>query len=170
MKTRLAAATLACCALALPSRAADAPKLDAFAGYSMLKFDGESRHGWEASLAWNAFGKLGFVADLSGHYKAEFDDLTFMGGPRYALHGDKLTPFVHVLAGGLRDRASISVLGVTISESNTHFAWAAGGGLSFRISSRWDIRAQADYLSVKIEDQSEGDLRFAAGVAYRFGR
>jgi len=170
MNTRLAAATLALCALALPARAADAPKLDVFAGYSFLKFAEESRHGWEASAAWNVFGKLGFVADLAGHYKGEFDDLSYLGGVRFALHGDKLTPFVHVLAGGLRDRSSVHVLGVTISESKTHFAWAAGGGLSYRVSDHWDARVQADYFNVKIEETNEGNPRFAAGVAYRFGR
>jgi hypothetical protein len=169
MQTRLAAAALALCALALPARAADAPKLDAFAGYSLLKLEDESRHGWQASAAWNIKGRLGLVADLSGHYKGEFDDTTFMGGLRYAFHGEKLTPFLHALAGGFRDRASISVLGVTISESNTYFAWAAGGGLSYRVSGHWDVRVQADYLNVRIEGTNDGNPRFAAGVAYRFG-
>jgi hypothetical protein len=170
MKTPLAVATLVCCTLAPLARAAEAPKLDVFAGYSLLKLADESRHGWEASLAWNAFGRLGLVADFSGHYKGEFDDLSYMGGLRYALHGEKLTPFVHALAGGLRDRASIHVLGVTISESNTRFAWAAGGGLSLRVKGGWDARVQADYFAVQFENTTEGNLRFAAGAAYRFGR
>lgn len=170
MKRPLAVATLALASLALPARAADPPKLDLFAGYSLLKLEEESRHGWEASLAWNLRGRLGLVADLAGHYKGDFDDLSYMGGLRYAFHGDKLTPFVHALAGGMRDRASISVLGVTISESNTHFAWAAGGGLSYRISGRLDARVQADYFNVRIESTNDGNPRFAAGVAYRFGR
>jgi opacity protein-like surface antigen len=137
MKTSLAAATLACCALALPAlpaRADDAPKLDAFAGYSMLKFAEETRHGWEASLTWNLWGN------------------------------------VHALAGGVRNRASVQVLGVTISESDTNFAWAAGGGVSFRISDRWDARVQGDYFNVKIEGTNDGNPRLAAGVAYGFGR
>lgn len=170
MKRPLAVATLALGSLALPARAADPPKLDVFAGYSLLKLEEESRHGWEASLAWNLRGRLGLVADLSAHYKGEFDDLSYMGGLRYAFHGDKLTPFVHALAGGMRDRSSISVLGVTISESNTRFAWAAGGGLSLRISDRLDARVQADYFNVRIEGTNDGNPRVAAGVAYRFGR
>jgi opacity protein-like surface antigen len=168
MKRLLAAATLAIGALPATAFAADAPKLDVFAGYSMLKLDGESRHGWEASATWNR-GRLGLVADLAGHYKGDFDDLSYMGGLRYAVHGAKLTPFVQALAGGLRDRASIQVLGVTISESNTNFAWAAGGGLSYRVSEHWDARGQADYFNVRANGRNDGNPRFAAGVAYRFG-
>jgi opacity protein-like surface antigen len=170
MKRLLAAATLAIGAFPLTARAADAPRVDVFAGYSLRKTDGESRHGWEASLGWNLRGRLGVVADVSGHYKDEFDDLSYMGGLRYALHGEKLTPFVHALAGGIRDGSSIHVLGVTISERKNYFAWAAGGGLSYRISDRFDARVQADYFNVRIEGTNDGNPRFAAGVAYRFGR
>lgn len=166
---RLLAVTLVLAAATLPALAADAPKLDVFAGYSLLKSDDESRHGWEASGAWN-FGRLGIVADLASHYKGGVDDLSYMAGPRFALHGEKVTPFVHVLAGRIRAKSSISVLGVTISESITDTAWAAGGGLSFKIRERWDVRVQGDYFNIRADGGNDGNPRLAAGVVYRFGR
>ena len=157
-----------CAALTSPfAGASDAPKGDFFAGYSYWKVDEASRNGWQASLARN-FGKLGAVLDVSGHYKSGSDDLTFMAGPRYALHGAKITPFVQVLAGGVRLKSGIKVLNVSISESETHFAWAAGAGLSFKVKNRWDVRVQGDYLSVSLAGGSEGNPRLSAGFAYRF--
>lgn len=155
---------------ALPSsvRAAEPPKLDVFAGYSLLKTDEESRHGWEGSAAYN-FGRLGVVADLAGHYRGGVDDLSYMAGPRFAFHGQKLTPFVHALAGRSRAKSSISVLGVTISESETNWAWAVGGGLSFKIANRWDVRFQGDFFNIRANGTNDGNPRFAAGVAYRCG-
>ena len=169
MRRLYAAMALVCAALSLPARAADAPKLDVFGGYSFLRIDKENRHGWEASAAYN-FGRLGLVADLAGHYKGGVDDLSYMAGPRYAFHGQKLTPFVQALAGGIRTRDSISVLGVTISESDTNLAWAVGGGLSFGISERLDVRIQADYFNIRAGGKNDGNARLAAGVAYRRGK
>ena len=166
MKGFLAVATLVIGALPLSARAADPPKLDVFAGYSLLKADEETRHGWEASAAYN-LGRLGLVADFAGHYKGGVDDLSYMAGPRFALHGEKVTPFVHALAGGIRAKSSISVLGVTISESETEFAWAVGGGLSFKIGERWEVRVQGDYFNIRADGTNDGNPRLAAGVAYR---
>ncbi len=169
MKKPLAIAFV--CALATSSgAAAEAPKGDFFAGYSYWKIAEESRNGWQASLARNFGGsrRLGAVIDLSGHYVSGSDDLSFMAGPRYAIHGAKVTPFVQALAGGVRLKEGIKVLNVTISESATNFAWAAGAGVSFRITGHWDVRVQGDYLQVSLDSGSEGNPRLAAGFAYRF--
>ena len=157
-------------ACAVPSWAADAPKADLSAGYSYHDAEGGGLNGWQASLGWNLWGKLGLLADVSGHYRSEqdvdLDDLTFMGGLRFALHGRGLTPFAYALAGGARAGASVRVFTVEISESETSFAWAAGGGIDVRLSNHWAIRAQADYLRVE-SDPAEGNLRFGGGIVYR---
>jgi opacity protein-like surface antigen len=160
-------------AAALPARAADGTRADLFAGYSYHDAEEGGLHGWRATLAWDQWGKLGLVADVSGHYGSaegvDFDDLTFMGGLRFALHGKTVTPFVYGLAGGALAGASVSVFDVEISESQTSFAWAAGGGFDVRLSDRWAVRAQADYLRVE-SDPAEGNLRVGGGVVYRIGR
>jgi opacity protein-like surface antigen len=157
-------------AFAAPTEAADAPKADLYAGYSYHDAEEGGLHGWRATLAWDQWGKLGLVADVSGHYGSaegvDFDDLTFMGGLRFALHGKTVTPFVYGLAGGALAGTSVTVFAVSISESETHFAWAAGGGLDVRLSDRWAVRAQADYLRVEA-DRAEGNLRVGVGVVYR---
>jgi opacity protein-like surface antigen len=158
---------------ATPGLAADAPRADVSAGYSYLDSEIGGFNGWQASLGWNLWGRLGLVADVSGHYRSEqgvdLDDLAFMGGLRFALHGRSVTPFAYGLAGGVRASGSVSVFEVTISESSTELAWAVGGGLDLRLSERWALRAQADYLRIEAEP-AEGNPRAGVGVVYRIGR
>ena len=169
VRTVLVAVSVAL-ACAAPSGAADGPKADLFAGYSYHDSEDGGLQGWQAALGWNLWGRLGLLADVSGHYKSEegvdLDDLTFMGGVRFALHGKTITPFAYGLAGGVRAGASVRVFDVEISESETRFAWAAGGGFEVRLSDRWAVRAQADYLRIEA-DPAEGNLRVGAGVVYR---
>lgn len=162
-------------AAASPALAADAPRLDLFAGYSLLRYQGaggsassQTFNGWQASLAKSLGSHLGLMADVSGHKKGGNDDLTFMGGLRFALHGPRGALSAHGLAGGIRRSSGIQVLGISISEQTTGFAWAAGGAVSVRLSGRLDLRVQADYLSFKQDLRRQGNLRGALGVAYRF--
>jgi opacity protein-like surface antigen len=174
--SKLLALTLAAAALAPAATAADGPKADLFGGYSYLKADEKARHGWQAALGWNVWGKLGLVADLSGQYRNEdgitHDTFSYMGGARFSLHGNTLTPFLQVLAGGVNAKEGISVLDFSGGETHTSFGWAAGGGLEFKIASHWAVRVQADYFNFepRKDASSSGNLRAAAGVAYRFLR
>ena len=92
-----------------------------------------------------------------------------MAGPRFTFGGGRLRPFVHVIGGVVRSKASISVFDVEISESITDFGGAAGGGLDIGLGGRWALRLAADYRVVNADDETAGDPRFSAGVAYRFG-
>jgi hypothetical protein len=167
-------AALALAAAASPAPAAETSAGDAFAGYSFVRIKDplldttESFHGWQATLARNFGAHLGLMADFSGHYKGGNDDLTFMGGVRYGFRGTSAGFAVHALAGGIRRKSGIEVLGVSISEQHTGFAWAVGAAVSLRLSGRWDLRLQGDYLSFEQEGESQGNLRAGAGVAYRF--
>ena len=173
MRKQTLAGVFACLALT-PLAAADSPAGDVFAGYSVYRVKDDASgttttfNGWQASLAKNLGGHLGLVADVSGHSKEGSDDLTYMGGLRYAFHGARGTLFVHGLAGRIRNSSGIEVLQVKISQSETVFAWAAGGGLSFRVSGHWDVRIQGDYLASKLNGESRGNVRLAAGLAYVF--
>jgi opacity protein-like surface antigen len=162
-------------ALAGPAGAQDEkpPTAELFGGYSYLKVEDLSLHGWGAEVAGNVLfgGKLGVVLRVDGHYGSEesvdLSDHGYMGGLRFALHRRGLTPFVYGLAGAATSRASLTVFGVSISESSTDFAWAAGGGVNVRLGDHWALGLRGDYYAVSAEDGSEGNPRFAVGVAYR---
>ena len=72
-----------------------------------------------------------------------------MAGPRVTFGGGRLRPFVHVIGGVVRSKASISVFDVEISESSTDFGGAAGGGFDLGFGERWALRLAADYRVVE---------------------
>ena len=170
----IAAAAVAL-ALAPPAAAQDPPRADVFAGYSALAGDGDARHGWHAALGWPLGGRLSLVLDASGHggrdvEGTDVDALALMAGPRLAFSRGRLRPFVHVIAGLLRTRASVGVFEVEISESANDFGGAAGGGLDFGLGERWAARGAADYRAVRSGGETIGDPRFSIGVVHRFRR
>jgi opacity protein-like surface antigen len=155
--------------------AQDAPKGDVFGGYSMLVSDGETMHGWHAALGWGLSGRIGLLLDASGHQGSDAEGtdvslLSLMAGPRVGFGSGRLRPFVHVIGGIVRTKASVSVFDVEISESSTDFGGAAGGGFDLGSGERWALRLAGDYRVVKVGDETARDPRFSAGVAYRFGR
>jgi opacity protein-like surface antigen len=160
--------------VAPPAKAAEAvvPKAELFGGYSYTKEGEESLHGGEASLALRLTRWIAVEADVSAHYGSELgistSRLFFLGGPRFAYRSRSVTVFTHYLAGGVRSRAGITVLGVDITENRTNFAVAFGGGVDVRLSDRWAIRAQADYALIRADGSTEKEPRFSAGAVYRF--
>lgn len=167
------------------AEAHDAPKLQVFAGYSYTRSDERNLHGWIGSAAYAASDRVGVVGELAGHYASaggvDFSSLSFLAGPRFTLFdGDRLAPFVHVLAGGARSNASTEVLGVKISDPAMRLAAVTGAGLDLRIGGRLAIRIQGDYRFVRVRTPAargaaastelESDPRASAGLVYRFGR
>jgi opacity protein-like surface antigen len=143
------------------------------AGYSYARSEGESLHGWTASVAVPAGRTLSLVGEASTHYGeqdlADLTRLSLFAGPRLGFGSGSPRPFVHLLAGVVRTSASISVRGVTISESATDLGGAAGAGLDFRLGDRWSLRLQGDYVLVKAETETLTDPRASLAAVYRFG-
>ena len=141
---------------------------------SMLASDGETMHGWHASLGKGVSGRIGLLLDVSGHQGSDAEGtdvsgLSLMAGPRVTFGGGRLRPFVHVIGGVVRSKASVSVFDVQISESSTNFGGAAGGGFDLGFGHRWAFRLAGDYRVVKGDEETARDPRFSAGVVYRFG-
>ena len=167
--------------------AQDGSKGDVFAGYSILASgdpktcpncetagNGGTMHGWHAALGWGLSGRIGLLLDVSGHQGSEAEGtdvnvLSLMAGPRVTFGGGRLRPFVHVIGGVVRSKASVSVFDIEISESATDLGGAAGGGFDFAFGDRWALRLAGDYRVVKVEGETASDPRFSAGVAYKFG-
>lgn len=169
---------LAVAALALaaaPAASAQEARGDLFAGYSMLKTDDDTLHGWHAALGIPLSGRLGLVFDASGHRGTGADGtdlsaLALMGGPRLWLSQGRVRPFAHVIAGVVRSKAGIEVSNVEISESTTDFGGAAGGGVDVGFGERWALRAAADYRVVKGDGATAKDPRVSVGFVYRLAR
>lgn len=173
MKASFAAALLASALAAVPAGAAS---LDAFAGYSALAGgDSGTMHGFQVTLGSAGTRRLGFVIDLSGHMGSvaesgdDLDMLALMAGPRFRFGSGRVRPFLHLIGGVVRAKASVRVFDVEIAESSTDWGGAAGGGLDWGFGERWALRLGADYRLVAADDATVGDPRFSAGVAYRFG-
>lgn len=158
--------------LALPVMAQDAPTAEIFGGYQYTRINpgspatAQNYNGWDASLTgFMGDSKMfGLTADVSGAYKSfggvSTSDHFFLFGPTIAGHG-KLSPFAHTLFG----ISHYSVAGVT----DNAFAWALGGGLDVQATQHVSIRlAQFDYLMTRHGGDSQNNVRYSAGIVFRF--
>jgi len=176
-------------ALAAPGAAAERQGADLFAGYSFAQIGDVGRHGGNAALGFDLFGPIDGFVDASAHWGSSegvsLSDVTLMAGPGVRFgHRGRTVFFVRVLAGLVRDRASITVLDVDISESHSGFGLLAGGGVDVPITQTLAVRAQADYL---LWNPGQGEVnclaigcptgdsdwasgfRASAGIVFRFG-
>jgi opacity protein-like surface antigen len=155
---------------------------DLFAGYSFARLSDVSRHGANLASSFRLIGPLSGFLDASAHFgsrdSVERADLTVMAGPGVRFGGPGATVFfVRALGGLVRDRASVSVLDVDVSESDSRLGVMAGGGIDVPFASRWAVRVQGDWLwnDVAAADGLDGadpktsGFRASAGVVYRFG-
>jgi hypothetical protein len=163
--------------LASPVRAQDRSRADLFAGYSLVRSEGESLHGGEVSFAYQLSNLLAVVADVDSHSRTiegvEHTTSGLFGGVRAGFQAGGTRPFLHVLLGGVRDEDSITVFSNTISERHTNLGGAAGGGLDFG-GRRFGVRVQADYrvsrrTAADGTRETRGDPRFSVGVVFRMG-
>jgi len=138
-------------------------------------------NGWEASLEGKIFPHIGIVTDFSGHYGSQsFTEFPPAGpgpikvnvtghewevlfGPRLSIPVGKLTPF----AEGMVGLAHINNGGF-ISNSNTAFASAVGGGLDYRLIKFFAVRLEADYLQTRFFSTTQDNLRLSTGLVFRF--
>ena len=172
---RLLAVLVAPLLLAAPLAAAEGQGTDLFAGYSFAQVDDVNRHGANLAFGFDLLGPIDGFVDASAHWGSSegtsLDDLTLMAGPgvRFGNRG-KLVVFARALAGLVRDRASITVLDVDISESSSRFGVLAGGGVDVPVAKRLALRAQGDWLWNDVPEGSESSgFRASAGIVWRFG-
>ncbi len=130
----------------LRAAAQEMPRVDVFGGYSLLHANEISNSasfnasGWNAAVTPNFNRWLGLTFDVSGQY-ASFNRNrhALLAGPKLSLPIRRATPFLHVLAGGMRSSDS--------GRSATQFAWAVGGGTDVNVTDRLAVRlVQADFL------------------------
>jgi len=170
--------------LCLTAAAQDAPKAEAFLGYSYVRANpatsgasGFNLNGGSGSFAFNPTSRLGIVADFGGYHvgniggsSVDANLFTYMFGPRFSWRGnDRFTPFAQALFGAAH--SSQSVIGGGTSSS---FAMTIGGGLDAKLSDHFAVRVgQLEYFLTRFPEttssrESQNNLRFSTGVVFRF--
>ncbi len=159
-----------------PSAWAQVPKGNVFFGYSydrmpVVTNDTFNSNGWDASLEGKVFPFVGLVVDIDGHYGSG----TFSGigadvaahnvlfGPRVSVQVERFRPFGEFLVGAGHISRSNG-----ISDSDTSFANAAGGGLDYRVAGPVSIRGQLDWIETRFYGQTQNTVRFSTGIAIHF--
>ncbi len=177
---------LAILLLALPvlAQAQDSPKTEIFGGYSYLRADddddGIDLHGWNASFNQNILKWFGIKADFSGHYGdvtlvpgtgADLSAHLFLVGPQFSIRkNERVTPFVHALFGVVRSDATFFDPTGKITQRDSTFAMALGGGVDVKVIDNLAIRLfQADYVLTRFDDETQNNLRVSAGLVLRLG-
>lgn len=187
MKLRVVVSLLSLASLfAVAARAQERQTVDVFAGYSYVRAnpeaagsDGFNLNGGSASVAYNFNNWLSGVADFGGYHNTNIlgsgvDGTlsTYLFGPRVSYrHFSRVTPFGEVLFGVAHTGANFP----NISNSQNAFAMTVGGGLDYRISSHFSIRAaKVDYLLTRFNEfntantQTQNNLRVSTGIVFRF--
>jgi opacity protein-like surface antigen len=160
-------------------------RLELYGGYDYIRANANPRipgeptseslntNGGSGQITFNGNNWLGLVADFSGyalarHGFATTHQISYLFGPRINLRRDRITPFAHVLLGGVWAEDGF-VLG-----SVTAFGMTAGGGVDIDVSRHIAIRpVRAEYFLTKFSDGNnnrQNNFRFSAGIVVRLGR
>ena len=151
-------------------------KGNVFFGYSYDRTPVVTNHtinsnGWDASLEGKLVPFLGLVVDVDGHYgsgtfsgtSADVAAHNVLFGPRVSVQVERFRPFGEFLVGvGHISRSN------GISDSDTSFANAVGGGLDYRVAGPVSIRGQLDWIETRFYGQTQNGVRFSTGIAIHF--
>jgi len=147
-----------------------------FFGYSydrtsIVSNDTTNLNGWEATLEGKFLPWIGLVADIDGHYgshsfsgaSANVTAHNVLFGPRVSVQVQRYRPFAEFLVGVSHISRSNG-----ISDSNTSFANAVGGGLDYRIFGPVTLRGQLDWINTRLYGHGQNGARFSTGIALHF--
>ena len=164
---------------------------NAFFGYSYSRLQifapsaisDASANGWEGSLEGRFLPWLGGVADLDWHYGADTLDCIGPGcpsgtrplhfnasrhnllfGPRVFKSLGRYTPFAEVLLGVAHQTNS----GGPVSDSDTSFAFAEGGGIDYKLSKTVSLRGQFDFIHDGLFGRTHFNPRISTGIVFNF--
>jgi opacity protein-like surface antigen len=137
-------------------------------------------NGWDASLEGKVAPWVGLVADIDGHYgsrtyptvcslscpgpvTADIAAHNFLFGPRVSVTVSRFRPFGEFLVGAAHVSRSNG-----ISDSDTSFANAVGGGLDYKAAGPVWLRAQLDWVETRFYGKTQNGVRFSTGIAIHF--
>jgi len=168
-------------AAALSAQEVVTPQYEVDLNYSWLHvksaqgFDDRQRtgNGGSGAFEYNINKVLGVVGDFGGYANTRINDrlFTYMFGPRFNWRHARLTPYVQFLFGGAYVWNDLNTRSIT----QNAFAMAAGGGLDYNLSRHISLKPiQVEYVMTQINSTNgfgghQNDIRYSAGVAFRFG-
>jgi hypothetical protein len=156
-------------------------KGNVFFGYSynraeIVSNDGTNLNGWNASLEGKLLPWVGIVGDISGHYgngnffvpvgnspNVNLSEYNILFGPRVSVEVSRFRPFAELLVGAGHISRSKG-----ISDSDTSFANAFGGGLDYHVFGPVAVRGQLDWIHTRFIGNGQNDVRFSTGVVVHF--
>jgi opacity protein-like surface antigen len=159
---------------AFAQQVSEYPRGEFFGGFNYQRLDidvtHEDAYGWHVAANGNLHRNFGIVGEISGAYGSiagvDFQNYTFMGGPRVFGRYERATPFAHALFGFNH---------ITNGDSSTDFAWGVGGGVDVNINDTWAWRvAQVDYIQVRVDEAGLGEFtshnfRISTGIVAKWG-
>jgi hypothetical protein len=166
-----------------------APALHVSAGFSVtsLALPSSGRAvlgGVDASIATDSGKHFGAKLDLSYqrspnvyHSGRPMDVLSYLIGPvLYPSNNGSLSTSVHLLFGGARVSGPFPNSSGGLSLGHVHYpAWAAGGGVEYRLSPAFGFRVSVDYLRTHFYNFSgavrgQNDIRIVNSFVYYLGK
>lgn len=147
-----------------------APAPDLYGGYSYTHAGEASLHGWDVAGSYPLRGRLRLVVDLTGHYgsfaTAELSQTALMAGVRGVWSWRRLRPF----AEGLGGFAHTGIRAGGLSDGDTDWGLALGGGVDYPLSRQWSARGLVQLRFLQGEGTWDTDPRLSLGAVYRLGR
>ncbi len=168
------------------------PKAEIAMGYSLVRYSTTgvlekfTANGGSANLAYNFTKHVGFVADFGGYnnnnirgFSVDNTMFTYLFGPRFNTHGERINVFGQTLFGGAHISGSAGSLffpgTVTepFEESNNSMAFLIGGGFDVNVSKHVAIRpAEFDYLLIRFnpgnQSETQNNIRYSAQIVFKF--
>jgi hypothetical protein len=110
--------------------------------------------------SWSILGEFG-IAHEGGDDVSDSDGFNVFnlgGGARWSGAGDRITPFVQLVAG--------IQISTSETDSDTAFMLQPGAGIHFPIAERFGVSAQVDYRPVFYREETVQEFRFVVGARW----
>ena len=172
---------------AFARRSVDAPRFDFTAGYHLIDANAPpadcgcfTASGGYIGAQYNLSSRLGIAGEVGAVHASRISSLgqnlmltTFLAGPRVAVPLRRFRPFGEFMLGGAHAGDSYFPSGSSGTSTASTFAYSAGGGIDFDLSSRYAVRLfDASFLHTSFPNGANGSqrqLQINAGIVMHFG-
>ncbi len=170
--------------VALPA-AAQTPKFELGAGYQTSHIpENWNPVGFNVDVSLNTMKKLSVVGEVgltrdsqkaSDIEDATLTDTNFGGGVRYNSRMSPISGYFQVVAGGLRRKVDVHIIGVGTNQSDTKFMLQPSVGFMFDLMKNTGFKVDLGYRRVFLDEATDGDsgenqFRLMAGIRIGFPR